>query len=135
MDVKFWKEFAEKWNDEVVKPIQNRSEEKVRLIKASDIKQVHCQINCTDFIGVEFELKDDVFVEEADDIFSLFRIEHYTNGEVAVSVANWDEYCIHEDATNLFDVQDLCEELIFKQLDCYDATDDFIQYVEESENE
>lgn len=85
------------------------------------------------WIGYEFETKDDVYVEEADSEFSLFRLEKHGEN-VCIMVANWDEYCIHEDVTHLFDVDSilaLCE----SQENLDDHTEYFLEYCEEEDGE
>jgi hypothetical protein len=101
-----------------------------KLLDASAVLEVNHVIKPQNFVGYEFQTKDEVYVDEAGSEFRLFRLEVFHNGDVSILVANWEEYCIHEDVTYLFDVdsiQALCEGI----KDLSDHTEFYIEYCEE----
>lgn len=101
------------------------------LLDSSAVASVNHVIKTERWIGYEFETKDYVYVEEAESEFSLFRLEKHGNS-VGIMVANWDEYCIHEDVTHLFDVESIlamCE----AEKDLSDHTQFYLDYCEEED--
>lgn len=66
------------------------------------------------FKGWEFETEEDVYVEEYGDTRNLFRLEYdkIEKEYRGIFVANYDEYCIHEDASSDFpDYNAIIEEI------------------------
>lgn len=58
------------------------------------------------FIGYKFDTVEDVFVEEMGDTADYFRLEiDKVTNEKAIYVAGFDEWCVHDEVTHLFDVK------------------------------
>lgn len=83
------------------------------------------------FTGFEFSTSEGIYVEEYGDERNLFRFDKFEDGTMCVSIANSEEYCIHEDASSLFDF-DALNKMCFEQIDnLHNHTVEFLEYCEE----
>lgn len=66
------------------------------------------------FKGYEFITDISIEIEDSGDLVNYFRLEYSKeNKEYSIYVGNEDDYSIHDDATYLFDLQniiDMCEQ-------------------------
>jgi hypothetical protein len=97
------------------------------------------------FKGWEFLTEEEIYVEEYGDTRDLFRLEFSKpHNEYSIMVANYDEYCVHEDATEDFpDIEVVIKE-IKNQESVYikegtiseiDSTYHYLEYIREEEEE
>ena len=69
-------------------------------------------VKTNDYTTYEFVTEEDLYIEEADFETELFRLFINNNGTLEVFVANSEDYDIHEDVTEQFDVEaikNICE--------------------------
>lgn len=106
------------------------TKEKVNGIES--INFVNFKINTITLLSYEFETKEDIYVEEAEDTFILFRLNYdKQNGEIDIYVANSEDYDVSECVTYLFDGQALLS--YFQGLEnaglvTNDNTEEYLEY-------
>lgn len=102
------------------------------LLNVSNIRLVNWQATVEGqqgFKTYEFLTWEDILVEEAETYYDLFRLFIYDDGTKEISSANDVDYDVHEDVSDLFDVDAIhayCESI---QVD--DMTDEYIAYYED----
>lgn len=78
------------------------------LLANEVVSQINFKIDNQDILAYEFDSKDDIWIEEADDYCSLFRWQHdKKENEIYVFVAWYEDYDISEDVTHLFNTDAL----------------------------
>lgn len=107
-----------------------------KLYGVSEIRLINWQATVDGqpgFKTYEFETWGDIYVEEADHDYSLFRLFIYDDGSKEIASANDSDYDVHEDVTSEFDVEAIhayCESV---QVD--DMTEDYLAYYEDQDHE
>jgi hypothetical protein len=89
---------------------------------------VNWKVQTEEYTTYEFTTAEDVFVEEADSEFDLFRLFINKDGSTEIFVANNGDYDIHEDVTGLFDnkgIRYFCETASVP-----DVTEDYLAHYE-----
>ena len=81
-------------------------------MKIAKVSEVSWVVKTNDHTTYEFTTEEGLYVEEADFETELFRLFVNNGGTLEVFVANDEDYDIHEDVTDLFDVEaikNVCE--------------------------
>jgi hypothetical protein len=98
-----------------------------------EVSHVNWVAETPEFITYEFITCDDVWIEEPQTETDIFRLFLWKDGKREVMVANYEDYDIMEDVTELFDVdaiQESCE-----NADKADFTEDYMKYYTEAMNQ
>lgn len=97
------------------------------ILKTSAISSVLWVAESKEFDTYEFELKDYIEVEENEvDLLRFFS--WHESGNMEVLVANRDDYFIHEDVSDRFNLPELAKFLDSQQ--CEDISEDFNEWLE-----
>jgi hypothetical protein len=116
---------------------EESEKEEIQLSLIEDDISVKWVVKTDEFKTFEFRTKVDVYIEESDMEYDLFRLfiwneDHPTkSGDVEILVANREDYDIHEDVTHLFDVDVIEAACIAAEPDITDMTAEYIQHYEE----
>lgn len=63
--------------------------------------------------------------------YDLFRLEIWKNGQIAILVANQDDFFVHDDVTEHFNCIEIISECIQLDENFEDMTDEYQQFLEE----
>ena len=77
----------------------------VTKTKINEVENVNFIVKHPEFVSYEFVTKDSVYIEEAETEESLFRLFVHDDGLLEVMVANDEDYDVHEDVSDLFDLE------------------------------
>lgn len=111
----------------------NMVEQTITKLNKNNINEVDYKIATKEFTGFGFTTNKYLYLEDIQSEFDTFRLEINPDGSVEVFVANSEDYSIHDDVTEYFDVNDIL--IYLKNLDVYDATEEYINWRNDVESE
>jgi hypothetical protein len=77
----------------------------VTKTKINKVQNVNFVVKHPEFVSYEFVTTEEVFIEEAEMETTLFRLFVQDNGTLEVMVANDEDYDVHEEVSDLFDLE------------------------------
>lgn len=100
------------------------------LLSSKDILNVGWKVKMPDFTTFEFTTNEDVESDE-DYEFDLMRLFLNKDGTSYICIANTEDYDVHEEVTNKFDVDNIVEYLLSQISDIEDVTKMYIEHYAE----
>jgi hypothetical protein len=107
-----------------------------RTFTGEDIARVNWYAETPEFTTFEFEFKENQLFNADNniDFFGLFRLFVWKDtGKMEIMVANSEDYDIHEDVTDVFDVNSVYAACIASQPDIHDSTSEYLAYYQKEE--
>jgi hypothetical protein len=125
---------AERWLNEMKQELILIGNQENKLLSREDVATINFVVRLKKYTTFEFETKDSVYIDESQSEFSLFRLFIWEDGRTEILVANSEDYDIHEDASYLFDEEDI--KGYFLESNVCDFTKEYIEhYTERTEVE
>jgi hypothetical protein len=104
-----------------------------QLLTRNEVSSINFVVRLKKYTTFEFETKNDVYVDETESEFSLFRLFIWANGHTEIMVANSEDYDIHEDVSYAFDLDDIEAYCLENSIKMCDFTTEYIQHYKERE--
>lgn len=111
----------------------NMNEQTITKLNKNNINEVDYKIATKEFTGFGFTTNKYLYLEEAQSEFDTFRLEVNPDGSVEVFVANSEDYSVHEDVTEYFDVNDILDYV--RNVKVNDVTKEYLEWIKEFESE
>jgi len=102
------------------------------LLTSVDISNVNWKVKTEDFTTFEFRTKENVESDEGYD-YDLHRLFLHKDGSIDIQFANEEDYDIHEDVSNKFDLNNVAEYLLSQISELENITETYIAHYEERE--
>jgi hypothetical protein len=106
------------------------------LLTSKNIINVNWKVKTEELLTIEFRTGNSIESDEGY-AYDLHRIFYWYNGQSTTEIlfGNEEDYDVHEDVTNLFDLDEVSEWLLSQVSDLDNVTEAYNEYYENEENE